>query len=66
MHYQIKNIKSDQKNRVGQGKMGQNQLFKFAALTNFMLAGILYAGYTNIERLTEAYKNIKATLMGFF
>ena len=52
MHYQIKNIKSDQKNRVGQGKMGQNQLYKFAALTNFMLAGILYAGYTNIERLT--------------
>ena len=32
--------------------MGQNQLFKSAALTNFMLAGISYAGYTNIERLT--------------
>ena len=32
--------------------MGQNQQLKFAALTNFMLAGILHAGYTNIERLT--------------
>ena len=31
--------------------MGQNQHFKFAALTNFVLE-YYYAGYTNIERLT--------------